>query len=149
MSSEDIDSREPSDELRTVAILVWHHQRMGGREAWAATLETTAKQQRRVERFCTELQRIVGERDDICPKVNGGCIEAEVEGLRFSALEIPPSRKQEHLTLVTLLGRCPTCGAETMSEPIHSLAGLGRMLEMFEPIQAHLCHHRTDKKTRH
>lgn len=149
MNREDIDSNDMSDELRTAAILVWHYQRMRGSEAWAAAMETNAEQRRRVERFRAELHSIVGKREDISLKVNGGCVEAEIEGLRFVSLEIPPFRNQGHLTLVTLLGRCPMCGAETMSEPLHNLAGLGRMLEMFEPIQAHLCLTRTGIMPRH
>lgn len=138
MNGENIDSSK-GQELRTAAILVWHYQQMGGGEAWAATENTKAEQTRRVERFRAELHRIIGQRDDISFTANGGCIEAEVEDLRFVAFEIPSHHKQEQLILVTLLGRCPSCGVETMSEPFHSFAGLGKMLERFEPIQAHLC----------
>jgi hypothetical protein len=137
-------NREGSDsngipELRTAAIAVWYYQRMEAKEAWAATLKMNAEQLHRVEQFRAELLRIVGERDDISFKVNGGCVEAEVEDLRFVAFEITPPHKQEILTLVTLLGRCPICSAETISEPIFNLAGLGERLEKFKPIGHHPC----------
>lgn len=129
-------------ELRTAAIAVWHYSRMKeirGQEAWTATVETNAVQQQRIERFRSELYRVVGERDDIRLKINGGCVEADVEDLRFVALELTASKSQEHQTVVTLLGRCPSCGTETMSEPIYNLAGLGKMLERFKPILDHFC----------
>jgi hypothetical protein len=126
--------------LREAAILVWHHQRTGdGREAWEAMLETEAQQSRRVERFSAGLRRIVGERDDISFRVNGGCVEADVEGLQFAGLEVTGSKEREGQTLVTLLGRCPSCGALTMSEPFDTIGGLGKMLEKFEPISEHFC----------
>lgn len=139
MSDEATDNSE-SPGLRAVAILVWHHQRTGdGREAWAAMLETKAEESRRVEQFREELHRVVGERDNIKFRINGGCVEAEVEDLRFVALEYTASQRREHMMLVTLLGRCPSCGMETMSEPFYNLAGLGKMLESFEPISEHPC----------
>lgn len=124
--------------LRKAAILVWHHQRTGdGRQAWEAMLETEAKQSMRVERFRSELHKIVGERDDIIFMVNGGCIEAEVEDLHFAGLEVTASRGNGEQTLVTLLGRCPSCGALTMSEPFETFGGLGKILEKFQPISEH------------
>jgi hypothetical protein len=131
-------------ELRTAAIAVWHYSRteeMSGQEAWIATVATKAGQQQRIERFRSELYRVVGERDDICLKINGGCVEANVEDLRFVALELTASESQEYQTLVTLLGRCPSCGVETISEPFYSLGGLGKMLESFQPIYGHSCHY--------
>lgn len=132
--------REGTAGLREAAILVWHHQRTGdGKEAWEAMLEMEAKQSRRVERFRSELHKIVGERDDISFRVNGGCVEAQVEDLHFAGLEVTEGRKREEQTLVTLLGRCPSCGALTMSEPFQTFGGLGKMLEKFEPISEHFC----------
>jgi hypothetical protein len=138
MSREGTGSGEMS-ELRTAAIVVWHFQRMEGKEAWAAAMETRAEQSRRVEQFRTELTRIVGERDDYSFRINGGCVEAEVEDLHFIALEVMTSDKQQG-TLVSLLGRCPSCGVETASEPIRSFAELGKMLESFEPCYQHTCY---------
>jgi hypothetical protein len=138
MSEASVDSGETS-ELRKAAILVWHHQRAAGSEAWAAMLKTTAEQARRLDIFRTELHRILGERTDICFRINGGCVEADVEDLRFVALEFPAYELRENLPLVTLLGRCPQCGVEIVSEPFHSFAGLGKMLERFEPIYHHSC----------
>ena len=126
-------------ELRMAAIIVWHHQHMGGADSWAAAEATAAEQAKRVERFRAELQRIIWTREDISIRINGGCVEAEIEDIRFVALELPASGKHKPLTLVTLLGRCPSCGMETLSEPIYDLAGLGKMLEQFEPIHRHLC----------
>lgn len=102
-------------------------------------LETEAKQSRRVERFRSELHRIVGERDDISFRENGGCVEAELEDLQFAGLEVTGSREREERMLVTLLGRCHSCGAMTMSEPFDTFGGLGKMLEKFEPISEHFC----------
>jgi hypothetical protein len=44
------------------------------------------------------------------------------------------SPKKERWTLVTLPGRCPSCDVETMSEPIHDLAGLGKCLRCSFPF---------------
>lgn len=137
-------------ELRTAAIAVWHYSRteeMSGQEAWIATVATKAGQQQRIERFRSELFRVVGERDDIRLKINGGCVEADVEDLRFVALELTASKSQEPQTVVTLLGRCPSCGTETISEPIFSLGGLGKMLEFFQPIYVHSCPSRQQSKS--
>lgn len=54
-------------------------------------------------------------------------------------MEYPASKTREGLTLVTLIGRCPSCGTETISEPFYGLAGPGRMLEAFQPTSGHLC----------
>jgi hypothetical protein len=141
MSGEDVGGVGTS-ELRMAAILVWHHRRMGGSEAWEAMLETKAEQARRVKRFRSELHRVVGKRDDINFKVNGGCIEAEIEDLRFIALDVNSSEKKKKAMRIALLGRCPSCGTETASEPVYSFARLGEMLERFEPCHRHICYAR-------
>lgn len=148
MKSADADRGE-IPELRTAAILVWHYQQVeGGGEAWAAMLKTKEEQSQRVETFRAELYRIVGTRDDIRLRINGGCVEAEIEDLRFVALESTTAKTQERMTLVTLLGRCPSCGVETMSEPLFNLANLGRMLEKFEPVYEHICSRLWNKTTK-
>jgi hypothetical protein len=141
MSGTDIDSEETL-ELRTAAIAVWHYWRIAGTsgaESRAAMLETKAEESRRMERFRVELHRIVGERDDINLSINGGCVEAEVEDLRFIALEFAVPKTGKPLTLVTLLGRCSSCGMEVMSEPFYNLAGLGERLVRFKPNHRHMC----------
>jgi hypothetical protein len=141
MNGESAGSSE-TPELRTAAIAVWHYWRIegkGGDEAWAATLETKAKQSRLVERFRAELYRIVGEREDISFRINGGCVEAVVEDLRFISYELTIPRIKEPCVMVSLLGRCPSCGTETRSEPFAHLAGLGKMLESFKPAYEHFC----------
>lgn len=112
---------------------------MGHGEARLAAEFAEEKVAQRVERFLAELWGIIGKRDDINVRVNGGCVEAEVEDLHFAALEVPSRKMPGDRTFVTLLGRCPMCGAEIMSEPIYSLAGLGKMLNKFQPIEAHYC----------
>jgi hypothetical protein len=136
--SNDMGHQRAS-ELRIIAISIWHYQHMGAQEARLAADLTEAERVQRIERFRTELHRIVGERDDIILKTNGGCIEAEIEDLRFVSFEIPAPNTKESVTLVTLLGRCPACGEETASEPVFNLAGLGRILEKFEPGRWHYC----------
>jgi hypothetical protein len=127
-------------ELRTVAIIVWLVQHVGGKQAWAEMLKSKEEQSRRVEVFRAELCRIVGQRDDISFKVNGGCVEAKVEDLRFVSLESPSHQANGSQTVVTLLGRCSSCGIETGSGPIYTMAGLGKMLEKFEPASSHACY---------
>jgi hypothetical protein len=139
MSDEGVGGFKTS-ELRMAAIFVCHHRRMGGREAWEAVLETEAEQTRCVERFREELHGLVGNREDISFKVNGGCIEAEVEDLRFIVLDIISSDKKKKAVRIALLGRCPSCGTETASEHVYSLARLGEMLERFEPCNRHICY---------
>jgi hypothetical protein len=141
MSSEETSCGE-KPELCTAAIVVWHSWRSvetTGKEAWVATLRTKAEQARRIETFRTELHRIVGAREDITLRINGGCVEAEIEDLRFVALEYPATKTEAHPMSVTLLGRCPWCGVETMSEPFYNLAGLGKQLESFVPSHRHFC----------
>lgn len=141
MNGEGTGSSE-TPELRTAAIAVWHYWHMegkNGREAWAAMLETEANQSRRVEQFRAELYKIVGAREDISFRLNGGCVEAVVEDLRFLSYELITPRMKEPCMMVSLLGRCPSCGAETRSEPFSHLAGLGKQLESFEPAYEHFC----------
>lgn len=141
MNRESAGTSE-TPELRTAAIAVWHYWRMeekGGDAAWAATLETKAKQSRLVERFRAELYRIVGEREGISFRINGGCVEAVVEDLHFISYELTIPRIKEPCMMVSLLSRCPSCGTETRSEPFAHLVGLGKMLESFKPAYEHFC----------
>ena len=130
-----MSSNLPSD-LRQLAAIVWQIWSPGDKEQRERTV---AEQERRIERFRTELQRIVGEGFEININVNGGCLEAVIDDLCFIAFEIVSSNSKTPLTLATLLGRCPSCGVETMSEPVYNLACLGKMLENFEPLFHHIC----------
>lgn len=136
---EAMGSNEPS-ELRMAAILLWRHEHLGERGTTSAVEAIKTREEQRIERFRDALQMIFRGMDDISFRINGGCIEAEIDDLRFAALEFPASSKQEPVTTVTLLGRCPSCGAEVMSEPFHCLSKLGKMLEKFEPIRWHYCY---------
>lgn len=120
--------------LRQIAIMVWRILSPEARNG------IEAEQHQRMERFHAELQRIVGDGFDIRIIVNGGCLEAVIEDLRFVAYEFVIPKNQEPITAVTLLGRCPTCGVETMSKPFFNLEGLGKTLEMFEPTLEHYCY---------
>ena len=138
---ENNDQRHMSSEeptLRQMATVIWQ---VWSLEARAAREAIEAEQRRRLESFRAELRKIIGDRDDINIRINGGCVEAEVEDICFVAFEFSAPGTQEQLTLVTLLGRCPSCGAEAMSEPFYNLAGLGKMLERFAPISNHLCYY--------
>jgi hypothetical protein len=122
-----------TEELRMVAIVLWRYQHIEGegkKKPEAVIQEVKAREARRIERFRAALCRVVGERDDISFRVNGGCVEAQVEDLRFVALEFTVPKTRERLALVTLLGRCPSCGGETMSEPIYNLTKLGNISEV-------------------
>lgn len=141
MSREGI-GRSETPELRTAAIAIWHYWHMEGKngsEAWAAMLETEARQSRLVDQFRGELFKIVGEREGISFRLNGGCVEAVVEDLHFISYELTTPRMKDPCMMVSLLGRCPSCGTETRSEPIVNLAGLGKQLESFEPAYEHCC----------
>jgi hypothetical protein len=129
MSSEEVT-------LRQIAIMVWHRW---SPEAYVAKETTEAALKGQIERFRAELYSIVGERPDINIKVNGGCIEAEVEDLRFVSYELTMPETEEICTLVALIGRCPACGTETASKPFSHLSTLGRLLEKFEPGFQHYC----------
>lgn len=137
--SKVMGRREPS-ELYLAAILLWRNMHFGERGTSSAVRAIKAREEQRIERFRAALQMIFRETGEIVFRINGACVEAEVEDLRFASLEFPASGKQEPLTVVTLLGRCPSCGVEAMSEPIHSLSELGEMLEKFEPIRWHYCY---------
>lgn len=138
-------SRKEPSELRLAAIMVWRHEHLGEQGTVSAVEAIKAREERRIERFRDALQMIFRKTDGINFRINGGCVEAEIEDLRFVALELPASGEQEPLLAVTLLGRCPSCGAETASKPIYRLSGLGKMLEKFEPIHLHSCSWREKK----
>jgi hypothetical protein len=129
-------SEEQLSHLRLAALLSWYYWCP---EARAASERTETERRERVERFRSSLVRIFGGKYDFRITVNGGCIETEIEGLRLLAYEVTPSQKTETSTMVTLLGRCPSCGVETMSETFIDLGGLGKQLERFEPIYDHFC----------
>jgi hypothetical protein len=122
--------------MRQVAIGTWH---CFCPEARTASEAREAEAKRRIESFRRELQKIAGYNVDFDITVNGGCLEAVIDDLRFVAYEITSRETQERWTLVTLLGRCPSCGIETISEPIQDLTQLGKMLEKFEPFHQHPC----------
>lgn len=138
-----------ASELRLMAITLWHYQSMGGSEARLAAEVTEKEQAQRIERFHAELIRIFGDRADIQLKVNGGCVEAVLDDLRFLAYEFTIPRTKELHTMVSLLGRCSSCGVETMSRPFVDLPGLGRMLTEFEPTFEHFCPTRQKKEVHH
>jgi hypothetical protein len=143
VANKVMSSKEPS-QLRIAAILVWRHEHLGERGTTLAVEAIKAREEQRIERFRDALQMIF-RGVEISFRINGGCIEAEIEDLRFVALEFPASGEQEPLTVVTLLGRCPSCGVEAMSEPFYELSGLGKMLEKFEPIHWHYCYRTGDR----
>jgi hypothetical protein len=129
-------SDEQLPDLHVAAILSWYYWCP---EARADSERTEAERRERVERFRSALVCIFGGKYDFRITVNGGCIETEIEGLRLLAYEVTPSQKTETRTMVTLLGRCPSCGVEAMSETFIDLSGLGKQLERFEPIYDHFC----------
>jgi hypothetical protein len=121
--------------MRQVAISTW---RCLCPEAKKAAEAKEAEEKKRIENFRQELQKIAGHKVDFDITINGGCLEAVVDDLRFVAYEIT-APTEERWTLVTLLGRCPSCGIETISEPVQDLARLGKILEEFVPITHHFC----------
>lgn len=125
--------------IRLAAIGTWHCFNQDTRSVWE-TMD--AEEARRVESFRQELRKIVGSKADVDITINGGCLETMIDDLRFVAYEMISAETGEHWTLVTLLGRCPSCGVETMSEPVADLTMLGKMLERFVPIYTHYCHTR-------
>jgi hypothetical protein len=128
-------SDEQLPHLHLAAILSWYYQCP---EARAAHEKTEAERRGRVERFRSALARAFGNYD-FRITANGGCVETEVEGLRLLAYEFTHTATKELCTMIALLGRCPRCGAECMSEPFLDLGGLGKCLEKFEPISEHFC----------
>lgn len=122
--------------LRSAALLSWYYKCP---EARAASERAEAERGERVERFRSELIKIFGSKCAAVISFNGGCMEATVEDLRLIAYEYTAPPANEARTSVSLLGRCPSCGAEAMSEPFGDLAGLGRALEQFTPVSNHLC----------
>jgi len=125
--------------LREAALLSWYYQCP---EARAARETTEAERKGRMKRFRAELAKIFGDKCEINISINGGCIEAAIDDLRLVAYEFTVPLTKEPRTMVSLLGRCSSCGVETLSEPFVDLAGLGKSLEKFEPIREHFCHSR-------
>src|SRR5919107_3101929 len=135
MSREDTDSRQLSH-LRLAAILSWYSRCP---EARAAHEKHEAELRERFSRFRSHLVKMFGGKCHISISMNGGCLEAGIEDLRLVAYEYVSSQTKELCTMVSLVGRCASCGAEAMSEPFCDLPGLGKMLERFEPSERHLC----------
>src|ERR1044071_7497490 len=98
--------------IRTLAIATW---RCLNPKPLDAAEARNAEESKRVERFCRELRKIAGENFDIDVTVNGGCLEAIIDDLRFVAYEVTPTG-EVHYTVLTVLGRCPSCGVEVISE---------------------------------
>ena len=122
--------------LHLAALLSWYYWCP---EARAASEKTEVEREERIKNFRSTLARVFGNKYDFRITINGGCLETEIEGLRLTAYEFAPTLKTENTMMVALLGRCPSCGVETMSSPFITLAGLGRILENFEPISRHTC----------
>jgi len=122
--------------MRLVAISTLHSLCS---EAKATSKAREAEELRRIKSFRKKLQKIAGDNFDINITTNGGCLEAVIDDLHFVAYEITASKTDEHCPSVTLLGRCPSCGVQTMSEPFEDLLGLAKMLEQFLPIFNHYC----------
>lgn len=122
--------------LRLAALLSWYYWCP---EARAESERTEAEREGRVNRFRVELAKVFGDKLHATITINGGCIEAVIEDLRLAAYEFTDSLTGEARAMVSLLGRCASCGAEAMSEPFCDLSGLGKMLERFEPSERHLC----------
>jgi hypothetical protein len=135
VSERDMSDEQISD-LRLAAILSWYYWCP---EARAAHEKTKAERESRIERFRAELAKIFGSKCEMQISINGGCIEAVIEDLRLAAYEFTSPVTKEPRMMVSLLGRCSNCGAETLSEPVSDLAGLGERLEKFEPIYEHYC----------
>lgn len=134
--------------MRLAAILVWRHDHLGERGTTSAVEAIKAREEQRIDRFRDALQMIFRETSEISFRINGGCVEAEIEDLRFLAYEFTTPGSSEPCTMVSLLGRCPSCGVETMSRPFVDLSGLGRMLEEFEPTYEHFCPTRQKNSSR-
>lgn len=132
-------SDEQLSDLRLAALLSWYYRCP---EARAAHEKMKAERRGRIERFRAELVKIFGSKCEMQISINGGCLEAVIEDLRLAAYESIAPLTKEPRTMVSLLGRCASCGVETLSEPVSDLAGLGKILEKFEPIPEHFCHSR-------
>jgi hypothetical protein len=129
-------SNEGQSFIRQAAISTWHCLCPRAKETKEAK---EIEEARRVESFRQELQKIAGSNYDFRITINGGCLEAVIDDLRFVAYETSSAKSKGQLTAVTLLGRCGSCGLETPSKPFYDLAGLGELLERFEPIPWHCC----------
>lgn len=132
-------SDEQLSNLRLAALLSWYYWCP---EARAAHEKMEAERKSRIERFRVELVKIFGAKCEMQISINGGCVEAVIEDLRLVAYEFTSSLTKDARTMVSLLGRCSNCGAETASEPFINLAGLGERLENFKPVSEHFCHPR-------
>lgn len=135
-------SDEQLSHLRLAALLSWYYCCP---EARAAHEKMKAERRERIERFRAELMKIFGTKCEMQISINGGCVEAVIEDLRLAAYEFTSPVTKEPRMMVSLLGRCSNCGAETFSEPFVNLAGLGERLEKFEPINEHYCRSRIKK----
>lgn len=122
--------------LRSAALLSWYYWCP---EARAESERTEAERRVRVERFRAELTKVFGDKLLTTITVNGGCLEAVIEDLRLAAYEFTDPVTEEARAMVSLLGRCASCGAETLSQPFGDLVGLGKSLERFEPFDGHRC----------
>lgn len=82
-------SIEESSVLRMAAIGTWHYGQPEAKAEWKAA---DAELERRIQRFREEIERIVGKGFDFKITINGGCLEALIEDVRFIALEFTSSK---------------------------------------------------------
>ena len=123
------ESRKSGLSLREKAILAWQHERPM-REA--ARLEKRAKQLTAVR---DKLRAIFSEDYEIKVGIDASeGVVASVEDLRFTAITY-----SYELITISLVERCPQCGADLPIAPVSNLADIGQALEEFAAGIKHEC----------
>ena len=113
-------------------------------EAWSQEQEKRKQSEhKRRKRLARKIESAI---DDLLPKdADAYRFERQTEDPRYGvvvstgeaghALRFTHDDK-DHLVVI---GECPACHGEALSQPIEDLADLGRLLESFEPGAAHDC----------
>ena len=113
-------------------------------EAWAQ--EQEKRKQSEHKRRKRLARKIESEIDDLLPKdADEYGFERQVEDPRYGV--VVSTGEAGHVLRfthddkdrLTVIGQCPACHGEALSKPLEDLAGLGRLLESFEPGASHDC----------
>jgi hypothetical protein len=113
-------------------------------EAWSQ--EQEKRKQSDYKKRKRLAKKIEGEVEDLLPKeADAYAFERQMEDRRYgvvvstgepgAALRFTHDDKDN----LVVIGECPACRGETLSQPVEDLADLGQLLESFQPGAAHDC----------
>jgi hypothetical protein len=114
-------------------------------EAWSQEQERRKNAERKKRK--RKAKKIEEDIDDLLPKdAEGFQVERNLDDPTYNVVVVvtdtdgtPLRFSYDENDELSLIGECPTCHHETVSEPIGSAASLGEMIERFAPTSSHDC----------